>query len=126
MESSLLIEIAKTVGVPVATLAAVCYAIWRVLIWVGREVVIPVRDKLLNKGVTVLDRMDSSISSLQDLMERTGEKIERSLAILDRIEASDRTLPARTADECRQARSAVQTRSIDAALGSPLRPKENP
>lgn len=127
MESSWLIELVKTVGVPVATLAALCYAIWMVLVWVGREVVIPVRDTLLTKGATVLDRMDSSISSIQDLMERTGEKIERSLAILDRIEANDRTLPARTADECRQARS-VQTRSIDAALGAPLptRPKENP
>jgi hypothetical protein len=128
VESSWLIELVKTVGVPVATLATLCYAIWMVLIWVGREVVIPVRDKLLTKGATVLDRMDSSIQSLQSLMENMSEKIERSLAGLERIEAGDRTLPQRTAEECRLARSsAVKTHSIDAALGAPApRPKENP
>ena len=77
------------VGIPMFLLIAVGLAIWRILVWVGREMILPVRDKLLAKAVDVLDRVDSTLKVLEGHVGKATATLEKSVAALDRIEATN-------------------------------------
>lgn len=91
------LEVAKTFGVPVAILAAMMFAAWRTLKWFGAEVVIPIRDAILNKAIHFFDKLDVTVEKIETNVDsvtrnmdvqtramesqaRTLEKIERKVA----------------------------------------------
>ena len=51
------ITIAKDFGIPIALLVFLCFAIWKVLVWLGNEVVKP----LTERHIKFIDKVEKSI-----------------------------------------------------------------
>jgi hypothetical protein len=56
------IDVATKLGVPVAALVALGYGVWRVIVWCGTNLVVPVRDK----HAAFLDRLIGNLDALRE------------------------------------------------------------
>lgn len=106
-EASWALDLVRTVGVPVAVLAVFSWAIWKILIWVGTEVVIPVRDKLISKAVAVMDQMSVTLATMSASLERITEQLERVEELSKRFECRV-TEPRSPADLMTAAHTGIQ------------------
>jgi hypothetical protein len=79
------IQAARDLGIPVAALIAVGIGLWRIIEWLGKEVIIPLKDRHLAfldslsiTLATLADTQTSMVSAQQDIM-REMEAISRVL-----------------------------------------------
>lgn len=49
-------------GLPTVLLAFLCYGLWRIVVWIGANVVLPARDRLFAH----LDHVDQTMSNLAE------------------------------------------------------------
>jgi hypothetical protein len=79
------IQAARDLGIPVAALIAIGIGLWRIIEWLGKEVIIPLKDRHLAfldslsiTLATLADTQTSMVSAQQDIM-REMEAISRVL-----------------------------------------------
>jgi hypothetical protein len=99
------LPIVQSVGVPVTILAAFAWGVWQSLRWIGHELVIPFRDRLLARVLDLLDRTDHTLTLLNAHLERMAATITRHADVLDRIDAATRATADRVVSEHAQCRS---------------------
>lgn len=59
-------------GLPTVILFAVGWGLWKAVIWSGREVVVPLRDRI----AAHLAKIETTMDSLKDSAERQADSIE--------------------------------------------------
>ncbi|CAB4160939.1 hypothetical protein UFOVP731_23 [uncultured Caudovirales phage] len=79
------IQAARDLGIPVAALIAIGIGLWRIIEWLGKEVIIPLKDRHLAfldslsiTLATLADTQTNMVSAQQDIM-REMEAISRVL-----------------------------------------------
>lgn len=65
------IDVASRLGIPVALLAAVFYALWRMIQWFGINIALPVRDRSFG----FLDKLEGTVGKLEDTVDKMGEQM---------------------------------------------------
>lgn len=73
------ISLAQNLGIPVTCLAALAFAVWKSLVWLGMNVVKPVADrhiKFLDAVETAINGMVRSITALGGRMDNLENKLE--------------------------------------------------
>lgn len=99
------VELIRSVGMPIATLAVFGWGVWQVVVWTGREIVLPVRDKVLVSLVALFDRLDATMTAMDEHLGRMAETVERHATVLDRIEETARKTEERVRTEHQFCRS---------------------
>jgi hypothetical protein len=64
------VSIVANLGIPATILMALGIAFWRILAWVGREIIIPMRDRLLTRLTGFFDRVDDALETLTSHMKQ--------------------------------------------------------
>lgn len=80
------VAVVQVVGFPAAVLVAVGLAGWRVIVWTGREVVIPCRDNLLSKAAAFFERVDAALSAMEKRLDRMAVAVEKQAEATTRID----------------------------------------
>lgn len=78
------VAVVQVVGFPAAVLVAVGLAGWRVIVWTGREVVIPCRDNLLSKAAAFFERENAALSAMEKRLDRMAIAAERQADAAER------------------------------------------
>lgn len=73
-------------GLPVTILFAVGLGLWRVIVWAGREIAIPLRDRVIVRMEQFLDRLDTALREISESFAILRESAERQNRILRHIE----------------------------------------
>lgn len=60
------VQLVQFVGFPAAVLVAVGLGLWRVVVWTGREIIIPLR----NSAVTLIDRVGVAFGQQATALEQ--------------------------------------------------------
>lgn len=63
------VSLIQLVGFPAAALVAVGYGVWRVVVWAGRELVIPLRDLLRDTAARLTasaERQDAALTHMAE------------------------------------------------------------
>lgn len=68
-------QMLQTFGLAVVILFAIGVAGWRMAGWFGKEIVIPFRDKVLTRWLTVMDKMEASV-------EKVDRNVDQVLALM--------------------------------------------
>jgi hypothetical protein len=83
------VDVASRLGIPVAILAAVFFAIWKIIQWFGVNVAVPARDRAFH----FLDRLEGTVDTIgEQIHEQTKqikaqtEKADQTTAALKQIE----------------------------------------
>ena len=66
------VTLVQTFGVAVACLGALGYAVWRVLVWTGTHVVLPV----VQRHILFLDTMAAAVDKLVATLDRMAAKFD--------------------------------------------------
>lgn len=83
------IDVASRLGIPVALLAAIFYALWRVIQWFGINIALPVRDRsfgFLDKLEGTVDRMGEQMAQQTEQIKAQTEKTHQAAVTLQEIE----------------------------------------
>ena len=81
------IQVAQMFGVPVAVAAAMGLAIWRVGIFVGNKIAIP----LVERHVAFIDKLERTMDHTAQTMEAINDKLADHGDRLERIEQQVRS-----------------------------------
>lgn len=79
-------------GVTTMILFALGAGSWRVLSWVGKEIVIPTRDHVFLRLAKFFDSMDASLEKLSSTAISTGTDLSRHTEILEDLHQVTATL----------------------------------
>lgn len=89
-----MLTVMQNFGVPVLVIIATGWAFWRITVWFGKEIIIPIRNSLCARFVAFMDRLEGV---LEQTISSLG-KVEISLATIDatlkRIELHKSTIEA--------------------------------
>ena len=110
-----------SLGVPLVVLGALSYALWQAFIWAAREVVIPVRDKLLTKAIDLLDRLAACLDRHSDLLDRLEENVMRNAEQVTREHERCHSDHCQVIDAINELRDTVQGNKSH----NPCRKKDN-
>ena len=69
-------------GVVLVILAALAFAVWRTLGWVGKELAIPVRDRLFLAVDKLLSNLEQNTSTMQDV----STSLQKLATVPDRLD----------------------------------------
>jgi hypothetical protein len=70
------LEAAKSFGVAALVLAAIAFAIYKVSVWVGSEIIIPLRNTVISGLSSFLTNLDTSIRKLEGNVDRIVKVLE--------------------------------------------------
>lgn len=77
------VNLLQTFGLAVVILLAIGVAIWKGAGWVGRELIIPLRDKLLNRLVAFFDKMDDAVERLTTTLGKVDQNVGTMLGLMN-------------------------------------------
>lgn len=69
-------QLLQTFGLAVTILFAVGVAIWKGAGWFGREIIIPIRDKVISRVVDVADKLEMTLDKVDRNVDKMGHDIE--------------------------------------------------
>ena len=80
----------QTFGLAVMIIVASGYALWKGVRWAGREIIIPIRDRIISRVITAADKLESTLDKLDRNVEAgmkafdsTSRKVESTLTKVD-------------------------------------------
>lgn len=68
-------QLLSTFGAPMFVLVAIGTGAWRVTVWVGREMMIPARDRLFRRVDSFCDRVEASLDKQAEAITRLSERM---------------------------------------------------
>lgn len=74
MEQWLLVV--QNFGLATAILGLLGFGAWKTLVWVGREVVIPARDRLIGRLMVLLDSIEATMAKMAHSIDLTAKRME--------------------------------------------------
>lgn len=86
MEVASWLEIAKTFGVTACVLAAFMFGAWKIVRWVGQELVIPLRDRFILRLEMFFSKLETTIAKIDTNVEAVTENLEQQTTSLKLIE----------------------------------------
>ena len=104
------LNLLQTFGLAVTVLVAIALALWRIAVWTGREVVIPLRDKWLTRWDSFLADLSTALVKLDANLSRMAATVEQQARTLERCQLQARTLETlnmHTREEREKAQNAV-------------------
>src|SRR4051812_28216228 len=81
------LQIGKDFGTNAVVLVALGVAIWRVMVWFGREIIIPVRDRLLTRLEQFFDGLDVTLNTLTENVGVVSVHMQAQTRSLERLES---------------------------------------
>lgn len=73
-------QLLSTFGAPMFVLVAIGIGGWRVLGWVGRELIVPARDKLFARVDSFCDRVEVTLDKQAAAISRLAERLPPTAA----------------------------------------------
>ena len=102
------LALVQTFGVAVAILVAVGLAAVRVAQWTAREIILPIRDKLMGRFLAFFDKIeetvakvDRNVDQMTDTLERQSDSLSRMGERLDRLVVHANSLEIHVPDKRR-------------------------
>jgi hypothetical protein len=80
------ISLLQTFGLAVTILFAVAIAVWRLSKWVGKEIVIPLRDQAISRFIAFLDRVEHTVSKVDVNVDKMTLNLDKQTCALESIE----------------------------------------
>jgi hypothetical protein len=95
MEFKDISSMVQTFGLASVLLACIMFGLWKIIAWVGKEIILPIRDSVIARMLLFFDRaevtfarMESSIEKIEGSIERIeGAAATREAGILSRLDA---------------------------------------
>lgn len=80
------VALLQTFGLAVVILFALGIGIWKVAVWIGKELIIPFRDKAIDQFASFLARLDRNVDAMTNNLEKQTYCLERLETTTARIQ----------------------------------------
>lgn len=93
------IEICRSFGIPVAVMAVMMFGVWSVIRWIGTELIIPLRNTLVAKGIVLFDKVEKTLDTLDKNISEIVTGMETYNKVLVNLETSSKITAERMVAE---------------------------
>lgn len=93
------IEIGRSFGIPVAVMSVMIWGVWCIIKWIGTELIIPLRNTLVSKGIVLFDKVEKTLDTLDKNISEIVVGMETYNKILINLESSSKNTAERITAE---------------------------
>lgn len=80
------LNLLQTFGLAVVILFAIGIAAWRSAVWFSREIVLPVRDRMLDRFIAFLGKIEGTVDKLNGNVDAITSNLDKQTHALESIE----------------------------------------